>query len=151
MSDHDAVVAHVAATRFPFAGQTTWPADYVTIVNVPEPKRAILFEGGYHYPDIAIVDSTGRLREAGEVLMTVAPEAVARLKAVSEATDTDTPTHVRHFFLYVPAGLEAAAQKLLDDAAISYAGVRGFARAADGRIEIRPFVTAGDPYDDQAT
>ncbi|SNB76462.1 hypothetical protein SAMN07250955_11523 [Arboricoccus pini] len=151
MSDHDAVVAHVAATRFPFAGQTTWPEDYVTIVNVPEPKRAIPFADGYHYPDIAIVDSTGRLREAGEVLMTVDPAATASLKAVSEATDTDTPTHVRHFFVYVPAGMEAAAQKLLDDAAISYAGVRSFVCTAEGSIKILPFVTAGSQFDNQAT
>jgi hypothetical protein len=149
LSPHDAVVAHVAGTRFPFPGQTTWPADYVTFVNAPTPKRAIAVDGRDYYPDIVIVDGTGRVREIGEVEMSVDSQAVARLKATSEAADTDTPTAVRHFFLYVPAGSEAAGQVLLDGAGISYAGVRGFAIGADGKIEIRPFVTTGDQYDHQ--
>jgi hypothetical protein len=146
---HDAAVAHIARTRFPFAGQTTWPADYVTLTNVPVLRRAIATDAGPHYPDIVIVDGEGRTREIGEVEMTVDPAAVPRLRAASEATDTDTPTRVRHFFLYVPAGLEGAAQELLETHGISYAGVRGFARAADGAIRVEPFVTKGDPYDHQ--
>jgi hypothetical protein len=146
---HDAVVHHIASTRFPFPGQTTWPDGYITLTNVPEPQRSIETEAGPHYPDIVIVDKTGRTREIGEIEMSVDPSAVGRLKAASEATDTDTPTHVHHFFVYVPAGLEVEAQKLLEDNAISYAGVRGFIRDAAGTIVIVPFVTKGDPYDHQ--
>jgi hypothetical protein len=146
---HDAVVQHIARTRFPFAGQTTWPADYVTIVNVPEGKRAIGTETGAHYPDIVIVDGQGRTREIGEVEMSVDAAALPRLRAASAATDTDTPTGVHHFFVYVPAGHEKAAQDLLDANGLSYAGVRGFTQDADGTIRIVPFVTKGDPYDHQ--
>ena len=146
---HDAVVTHVARTRFPFAGQTTWPADYVTLINVPAPQRGIETGGGLHYPDIVIVDGRGRTREIGEVEMTVDPAAIAHLRAGSEAADDDTPTRVRHFFLYVPAGMESAAQDMLDRHSISYAGVRGFVLDAEGTIRIVPFVTKGDPYDHQ--
>ena len=148
---HDAVVQHIASTRFPFAGQTTWPAGYVTIVNVPERKRAIDTDAGAHYPDIVIVDATGRTREIGEVEMTVDASALPRLRAASAATDTDTPTGVRHFFVYVPAGHETAAQDLLEKDGISYAGVRGFTRDTDGSIRVVPFVTKGDSYDHQGT
>jgi hypothetical protein len=146
---HDAVVAHVARTRFPFPGQTTWPADYVTLTNVPERRRGIPLNGGEHFPDIVIVDGAGRTREIGEIEMTVDAAAVAHLRAGSLAADDLTPTKVRHFFVYVPSGQEGAAQELLEQNGISYAGVRGFSVAADGAIRIVPFVTKGDSYDHQ--
>ena len=150
-STHDHVVNSIARTRFPFPGQTTWPADYVTLTNVPERKRAIETQAGAHYPDIVIVDGTGRVREIGEVEMTVDPSALPYLKAGSETADDKTPTKVRHFFLYVPAGQEIAAQKLLEDNGISYAGVRGFTVDANSAVKIVPFVTKGDAYDHQIT
>jgi hypothetical protein len=146
---HDAVVLHVARTRFPFPGQTTWPADYVTLTNVPERQRGVPMNGGKHYPDIVIVDGSGSTREIGEVEMTVGPAAVAHLRAGSEAADSDTPTRVKHFFVYVPRGLESAAQALLESNGISYAGVRGFSVGSDGAVNIVPFVTTGDSYDHQ--
>jgi hypothetical protein len=146
---HDAVVTHIARTRFPFPGQTTWPADYVTLTNVPQQRRGIPLDGKEHFPDIVIVDSEGRTREIGEVEMTVDAASVAHLRAGSDATDDLTPTGVRHFFVYVPGGLESAAQALLDSNGISYAGVRGFTVAADGAISVVPFVTKGDSYDHQ--
>jgi hypothetical protein len=148
---HDRVVEFIARTRFPFAGQTTWPADYVTLTNAPVRRRGIASPEGEHFPDIVIIDGTGRVREIGEVEMAVDGDAVPHLRAGSETTDADTPTGVRHFFLYVPAGMEEAAQKLLDDHAISYAGVRGFTVRSDGAVTIVPFVTKGDPYDHQVT
>lgn len=146
---HDAVVRHVASTRFPFPGQTTWPEGYVTLTNTPQRRRSIETGVGPHFPDIVIVDKTGRIREIGEVELSVDPSAAPRLKAASEATDADTPTHVRHFFMYVPAGLEGDAQRLLEDSGVSYAGVRGFTRGDDGVVVVTPFVTKGDPYDHQ--
>jgi len=148
---HDRVVAFIARTRFPFAGQTTWPADYVTMTNVPTRRRSITGSRGEHYPDIVIVDGSGRVREIGEIEMTLSAETVPHLRAGSETADADTPTGVRHFFLYVPAGMELAAQKLLEDSKISYAGVRGFSVDNGGAITIVPFVTKGDPYDHQVT
>ncbi len=146
---HDAVVLHVARTRFPFPGQTTWPADYVTLTNVQQRRRGVPMSGKEHFPDIVIVDGSGRTREIGEVEMTVDAAAVAHLRAGSEAADSDTPTHAKHFFVYVPAGSESAAQALLESNGISYAGVRGFSVGADGAISIVPFVTKGDSYDHQ--
>ncbi len=146
---HDSVVAHIARTRFPFPGQTTWPADYVTLTNVPQRRRGIPLDGAEHFPDIVIVDAQGRTREIGEVEMTVDAAAVAHLRAASAATDDDTPTGVRHFFMYVPTGLEQAAQTLLETNGISYAGVRSFTVGGDGAIEIVPYVTKGDSYDHQ--
>ncbi|MBN9073479.1 MAG: DMT family transporter [Rhizobiales bacterium] len=149
-STHDLVVGYIARTRFPFPGQTTWAPDYRTLTNVPERRRAISTPAGDHYPDIVIVDGTGRVRELGEVEMTVDEASVPYWKAGSEAADDDTPTKVRHFFVYVPAGQEAAAQALLERNDISYAGVRSFTVNADGGIRIVPFVTK-DPYDDKIT
>jgi hypothetical protein len=148
---HDRVVGFIARTRFPFAGQTTWPEDYVTLTNVPNRRRSITGAEGDHFPDIVIVDGTGRVREIGEIEMTVDTDAVRHLRAGSETADADTPTGVRHFFLYVPAGLEQEAQKLLEINKISYAGVRGFTVNSDDTVTIVPFVTKGDPYDHQVT
>jgi phage tail sheath gpL-like len=106
---------------------------------------------GEHFPDIVIVDGTGRVREIGEIEMTVGADAVPHLRAGSETADADTPTGVKHFFLYVPAGMEEEAQKLLEDNNISYAGVRGFTVNRDDTVTIVPFVTKGDPYDHQVT
>ena len=148
---HDAVVAYIARMRFPFPGQTTWPDDYITLTNAPHKHRGIPSAGGEHFPDIVIVDGHGRTREIGEVEMTVDPASVARLRAGSTAADDLTPTKVRHFFVYVPSGLESDAQKMLESNGISYAGVRGFTVAADGTVSIVPFVTKGDPYDHQSS
>lgn len=146
---HDRVVHYVAAHRFPFPGQTTWPADYVTLTNVPAPRQGIPGpQGAIHYPDILVVNAAGAPCELGEVEMRVEASAIPYLRACSEAADDLTPAKVRHFFLYVPHGLEAAAVDLLEDARISYAGVRGFA-VADDTIDIIPFVTPGDQYDHQ--
>jgi hypothetical protein len=153
MSDetHDAVVNYIARTRFPFAGQKTWAADYRTLTNVPQRKHAIRISSGEHYPDIVVLDGTGRVRELGEVEMNVSKASAAMLKATSETADTDTPTKVRHFFFYVPLGQEGEAQALLENNKISYAGLRTFTVRPDGAIKIVPFVTPGDSYDHQVT
>jgi hypothetical protein len=148
---HDRIVNFIARTRFPFPGQTTWPDGYVTQTNAPERKRAIQTPVGDHYPDIVITDHTGRVRELGEVEMTVERSSIAYWRAGSELADNDTPTGVKHFFVYVPAGKEEQAKLLLEEHAISYAGVRGFTFRGDGAVAIVPFVTKGDPYDHQET
>ena len=101
---HDAVVNYIAKTRFPFPGQKTWASDYRTLTNVPVRKHGIQIPSGEHFPDIVILDGTGRVREMGEVEMNVSDIAPAALKATSEIADTDTPTKVRHFFLTSPWG-----------------------------------------------
>ncbi|MCB8877545.1 hypothetical protein [Acidisoma silvae] len=146
---HDRVVRYIADNRFPFPGQTTWPADYVTLTNVPVRRQGIPCEGSIHYPDILVVDATGQACEIGEVEYAVGPDLLPHLRACSDAADDLTPTKVRHFFLYVPLGLESAATALLDQAGISYAGVRSFHIDDTGAISITPHVTHGDSYDHQ--
>ncbi|MCW5720707.1 MAG: hypothetical protein KIS86_06150 [Devosia sp.] len=150
-STHDLVVRTIAATRFPFPGQTTWPEGYITNTNVPTRKISIQTPVGEHFPDIVIVDKTGVIREMGEVEMDISEAALPYLAAGSALTDNDTPTKVKHFFVYVPAGHEERAKKLLEDNNISYAGVRGFTVTEDGSVGIVPYHTAGDQYDHQTT
>ena len=147
---HDKVADYISKTRYPFPGQQDWPEGYVAKCNATGPKRGIEHEGGIHYPDIIIVSPKDEVREVGEVEMTIDPSRIPLLRLGSETSDDNTPTKVRHFFLYVPAGLEAEAKAMLDEAGISYAGVRGFT-ATDEGIRVVPFVTAGDQYDHQVT
>jgi hypothetical protein len=146
---HDDVVKFVAANRFPFPGQTTWPADYVTLINAPAKTRSIPTESGEYFPDIVVVDASGKTREIGDVEETLDPAKVKLWKAASAAADELPDYGTRIFFLYVPAGSEAAAQKLLDDNGVPYAGVRGYVADDQGQISILPFVTRGNPYDHQ--
>lgn len=146
---HDAVVAYVAANRFPFPGQTTWPANYTTLTNAPARKRSVPIGQGEYYPDIVIVDSDGKTREIGDVEESIDVAKVPLWRSASAAADELAKYGTRIFFLYVPAGLEGEAQKVLEDNAIPYAGVRGYQADASGRISIVPFVTRGDPYDHQ--
>lgn len=144
---HNAVVSHIAKTRFPFHDQKDWPADYVTLTNVERPTRSIPFNGREHFPDIVIVNTKGDVREIGEVEEGLDEAKVAIWQTCSAAADNLTETGNRHFFLYVPEGLEDKAVALLDRHSISFAGVRGFTRDPAGAIHITPHVTRGDSKD----
>ncbi|MER9344080.1 hypothetical protein NKI41_25380 [Mesorhizobium sp. M0601] len=146
---HDDVVQFVANNRFPFPGQKTWPADYVTLTNAPARQRSVPAEGGEYFPDIVVIDAKGKTREIGDVEEVLDPAKVKLWKAASAAGDELPDYGTRIFFLYVPAGKEAEAQKLLDDNGVAYAGVRGYSADASGKVVIAPFVTRGNPYDHQ--
>jgi erythromycin esterase len=146
---HDDVVRHGAQNRFPFPDQTDWPADYVTIVNVPEPSSVVETPEGSFYPDIVIRDGTGACREACEVELEVEESASARWRAISQACTPSKSTGVQSFFVYVPEGREAEAVAILDRNAISFAGVRGFRKESDGGVAIIPYETRGDRKDHQ--
>lgn len=144
---HDAVVRHVAATRFPFPDQQNWPATYDTVVNVGIPARAVATPDGDAYPDIVIVDDADTVREMGEVETEVAPALAAKWRAYAVALPINPETGVRQFFVYVPAGQEEAARAMLDAHGVSYAGVRAYAVAPDGGVRIVPYVTPGAAQD----
>jgi hypothetical protein len=146
-SAHDRVVRFVAARRFPFPGQTDWPADNVTLTNAGERRRGIATPAGTRYPDIVVVSTAGDVREVAEVETEVTPAVAEAWAWSSAAADTRTRTGVRHFFVYVPAGREAEARQLLESRGISYAGLRTWAVDAAGAIHIVPIVTPGDPKD----
>ena len=143
---HAAVVRYIAANRFPFPGQQTWPADYVTFTNESGQNQAVATADGAMYPDIVVLDGSGRVREAGMVETDVSVERARRWAAVAPACDDHTKTGVRHFFVYVPAGLEHAALDLLRRHDVSFAGLRTYAVEGE-RITITPVVTPGDPQD----
>jgi hypothetical protein len=146
-ADHDRVVRFIAKSRFPFPGQTDWPADNVTLTNETTRQRGIPTPEGVHYPDIVVLSGTGDLREVAEV-ETDLGDATAKVWAWgSAASDTKTKTGVRHFFVYVPAGRGEEAQQLLERHRISFAGLRTWHIDAEGRIHVTPVLTPGDPKD----
>jgi hypothetical protein len=146
-ADHDRVVRFIAANRFPFPSQADWPADNVTITNETETRRGIPTVDGMHYPDIVIASTAGDVREVAEVETEVTPATARRWAWASAASDTKTKSGVRHFFVYVPAGQQDEAQRLLDAHHISFAGLRTWEIDATGQIRIAPIVTPGDPKD----
>ena len=108
-ADHDRVVRFVAKNRFPFPGQTDWPADNVTLTNETTRQRGISTPEGTHYPDILVIARGGALREVAEVETELTDETAKVWGWGSAASDTKTKTGVRHFFVYVPDGLGQAA------------------------------------------
>jgi hypothetical protein len=146
-ADHDRAVRFIAANRFPFPGQTDWLPDNVTLTNETRPVRGIDTPDGIHYPDIVVLSGTGAIREVAEVETEVTDSRARIWRHGSLAADTKTRTGVRHFFVYVPAGAEAEALRLLDQHGVSYAGVRTWTVEADGAIRVVPIRTTGDPKD----
>ena len=119
---HDRVVRFIAKYRFPFPGQTDWPADNVTLTNETSLQRGIPTPEGTHYPDIVVIARGGALREAAEVETELTGDTAKVWAWGSAAADTKTKTGVRHFFVYVPEGLGEAAQQFLERHAISPQG-----------------------------
>ena len=146
-AQHDRVVRFVAKHRFPFPGQTDWPADNVTLTNETHHERGIPTPEGMHYPDIVVIARGGGLREVAEVETELTDETAKVWAWGSAAADTKTKTGVRHFFVYVPEGLAAAARELLERHAISHAGLRTWRIDPDGQIHIVPVITTGDAKD----
>ena len=146
-AQHDRVVRFVAKHRFPFPGQTDWPADNVTLTNETHHERGIPTPEGTHYPDIVVIARGGGLREVAEVETELTDETANVWAWGSAAADTKTKTGVRHFFVYVPEGLATAARELLERHAISHAGLRTWRIDPDGQIHIVPVITTGDAKD----
>jgi hypothetical protein len=144
---HDTAVRWIAANRFPFPGQTTWKPDNVTITNETEQRRGIPTPDGTHYPDIVIVGGDGEIRETAEVEVDVRPEYARYWKQSSEASDNETEGRVKHFFVYVPEGLEDEARLVLGEHQISFAGLRTYRVDDDGAVTVTPIVTPGNRED----
>lgn len=145
-TDHDRVVRFVAANRFPFPGQTDWPAGYTTIANFG--SHVIDTPDGPISPDIVILDERGEPCRLGEVETGIDAAAVARWATCSAVADTLNETGVKNLFVYVPKGLAADALRELDGNGISFAGLREW--EVDGEtVRVTPFLTRGDRYDHQ--
>lgn len=143
---HRRVVRWIAANRFPFPGQTNWPNDYITLTNEASHTRSIITADGEAYPEIVIIDRSGAVREGGVVETEVTDDMGARWASYSRAFDNNTATGVRHFFVYVPEGLEERAQALLEAHAVSFAGLRAYTVDGDD-VRVTPILTPGDSQD----
>ena len=148
MDDDQRVIDFIAANRFPFPGQTDWPAGYKTVANGRQRVVSIPGPDGPHWPDIVILDEAGVPVRLGEVETAIDEAALARWTLSSRTADTMNETGVRNLFVYVPAGRGAAALAMLDRHAISFAGLREY-EIEDGTVRVRPMVTRGDRYDHQ--
>lgn len=149
-AQHDRAVRFIAANRFPFPDQPdpSWPLHYRTWFNSQtHPRIAIEGPDGPHYPDIVIVDGDGRLREIAEVETVLSDDMIPRWRAASEAADDTTETGCRHLLVYVPEGLEAQAQAMLEGADISYHALRGIRVDEDGTVHVLPHQTLGNTKD----
>jgi hypothetical protein len=136
----------IAATRFPFVDQETWPKGQQTLVNDETKRYAISTPLGVLYPNIVITNPDGTIRELGTVESEedITYASVARWRALS-----DVAPHGREFkklFLYVPEGNEEKTKKLLEENQINYDGIRAY-RVEPQTLKIIPYVTRNDEYD----
>jgi hypothetical protein len=143
---HDLAVEQIAATRFPFPDQIDWPSDYQTLTNIGSNCHPVQADGETYYPDIVILDGANKVAELGEVEEDLEPAHATRWSALARLCKPSS-TGARSFFVYVPAGLEARARELLEADGVSFAGVRSYSIAADGRVTVTPIVTPGDAKD----
>lgn len=144
--DRAAVVAFIAATRYPFPNQADWPADYQTITNLPEHRQPVETSAGALYPEIVILDGQGRVREGGVVVASVNSSMASDWAALAPVFDNRTETGVQHFFVYVPEGEESAARELLRRNDISYAGLRTY-RLDGETVTVTPVETPAGSKD----
>jgi hypothetical protein len=140
------IIRIIAATRFPFIDQETWPDDYQTIVNDEQNRFGIMGPDGIVYPSIVILRGDGGVQELGmvEPAEAVKEESVAKWRLLSDSASVGRK--VKKFFLYVPEGLEEKAHKLLLDNGIEFDGLRGYG-VDDGKLKMVPIVTHDSPFD----
>jgi len=140
------IIRIIAATRFPFVDQETWPEDYETVVNDETKRFGIKGPDGIVYPSIVILRGDYGVQELGEVEPTegVSEASVSKWRLLSDSASVGM--RVKKFFLYVPEGLEEKALKILEKNDIEYDGLRCYT-VKDGRLVITPIKTHDNTYD----
>jgi hypothetical protein len=140
----------IAATRFPFVDQDTWPSGQQTIVNDEIKRYAISTDLGVLYPNIVIANPDGTIREIGvvESREDISEYSVPRWKALSKAAPIGR--EFKKLFLYVPDGAEEKTKKLLEEYGINYDGIRSYS-VTKQTLKIVPHVTRNDEYDHTVT
>ena len=140
----------IAATRFPFVDQETWPKGQQTLVNDEVKRYAISTEAGVIYPNIVIANPDGSIKELGvvETKEKVSEDSLPRWRALSDAAPYGR--EYKKLFIYVPEGCEENAKRLLEANSINYDGIRGY-RVEKQNLKIIPYVTRNDEYDHTVT
>jgi hypothetical protein len=140
------IIRIIAATRFPFVDQETWPEDYQTIVNDEQKRFGVKASLGVVYPSIVILRGDGNVQEIGQVERAedVEEERAEYWRFLSESAGVGRK--YKKLFIYVPYGLEDKALKILESEEIEYDGLRGYA-VVDGSLKIYPIITHDTPYD----
>jgi len=149
VTQHDLLVRHIAATRFPFPDQNVnpgkhglWPEDYVTILNSEKKRKGVQFGGKTWYPDIAIVNSKNEIRELGEVETDedLVPSVLEKWRAYAAAASLG-PLGYPKLFIYVPVNSEQVVLRMLNESGLRYAGLRSYRVSKNGEIAIKEIVT----------
>ncbi len=140
----------IAATRFPFVDQETWPKGQQTIVNDEIKRYAISTQAGVLYSNIVITNPDGSIRELGlvEPKERVVKESLPRWWALSDAAPYGR--EYKKLFLYVPEGGENEIKRILEENGIDYDGIRGY-RVESQTLKIIPYITRNDEYDHTVT
>jgi hypothetical protein len=140
----------IAATRFPFVDQDTWPSGQQTIVNDEIKRYAISTDLGVLYPNIVIANPDGTIREIGvvESREDISEDSVPRWKALSKVAPIGR--EFKKLFLYVPDGTEEKTKKLIEEYGINYDGIRSYS-VTKQTLKIIPYVTRNDEYDHTIT
>jgi len=140
------IIRIIAATRFPFVDQETWPEDYRTLVNDETKRFGIKGPDGVVYPSIVILRGDGGIQELGEVEPSegVSETSISKWRLLSESASVGM--RVKKFFLYVPEGLEEKTLKLLEENNVEYDGLRSYA-VKEGKLVITPIETHDNPND----
>jgi hypothetical protein len=115
----------IAATRFPFVGQTDWDESRTTIANNPaNPEWSFDTPNGPLAPSVVVLNADGSVRECGEVELDTefSVSHVEKWRTMSRLTGMGEK--YKKFFLYVPEGSEEEALRLLEENGIEYAGLR---------------------------
>jgi hypothetical protein len=144
------IVRIIAATRFPFVDQETWPKGQQTIVNDEIKRYAISTQVGVLYPNIVIANPDGSIRELGvvEPKESIIEESLSRWRALSDVAPYGR--EYKKLFLYVPEGNEKEAKRLLEENVIDYDGIRAY-RIESQTLKIIPYATRNDEYDHTVT
>ncbi|MCW4013525.1 MAG: hypothetical protein NWF07_11115 [Candidatus Bathyarchaeota archaeon] len=131
----------IAATRFPFVGQTDWDESRTTIANDPVyPEWSFDTPDGSLAPSVVVLNADGSVRECGEVELDTEYNDSHVKKWRTMSSLTGMGEKFKKFFLYVPEGSEEQALRLLEESGIEYAGLRTWG-LDNWNLVLKPFKT----------
>lgn len=131
----------IAATRFPFVGQTDWDESRTTVANDPAcPEWSFDTPDGPLAPSVVVLNADGSVRECGEVELGTEFTDIHVEKWRTMSRLTGMGEKFKKFFLYVPEGSEEEALRLLEENRIEYAGLRTWS-LDNWNLVLKPYKT----------